>query len=482
MQMRKALTLLSSFVLPLALGCAFSAISFAANTAPSDPIAELQAAALANGDGSLPPRDVQLFTEVLQRVREDYVGTVDEHKLMQAAIRGMVESLDNQSTFLSNDEFEDMQVTTSGAYAGIGVEVEPAKEGVSITRRVPGSPAERAGLHAGDTIVRIDDVAVDPSNVNAAIDRMRGTNGSTIHLAVRRTGAPAVLQFAIRRAEVRLLSVEAERLTADVGYLRITSFTDSTADELEDAVQRLETGATHPLKGFIIDLRNNPGGVLDSAVRVADDFLDSGTIVSARGRSDDATFRVTATPGDITRGAHLLVLVNGGSASAAEVLAAALHDNGRAMLAGRRTYGKGTVQTIMPMSYGTALKITTSRYFTPAGICINGIGIEPDVVFKGAEQLPADLDDPSAAPVQTPDALMTEVIAAASAAQPMARVTNASAASPSPGGARVSLPERDPQIGMALSLLLGAHPPGVASIAAAHPKMIGRLDDGRSIR
>jgi carboxyl-terminal processing protease len=480
MRTRKILTALSSFVLPLALGLTCSA-AFAAPSAQSDAMAQLQAAAAAAGEGALPLRDVQLFAEVLQRVREDYVGAVDEHKLMQAAIRGMVESLDNHSTFLSDDEFEDMQVTTSGAYAGIGVEVEAAKDGVSITRRVPGSPAERAGLHAGDTIVRIDDIAVDPGNVNAAIDRMRGADGSTIHLAVRRGGTPAVLQFAIRRAEVRLVSVEAERLTADIGYLRITSFTDSTAEELEDAVQELTRGAGHPLKAFVLDLRNNPGGVLDSAVRVADDFLDSGTIVSARGRTDEANFRVTATPGDITRGARVLVLVNGGSASAAEVLAAALHDNGRAMLAGRRTYGKGTVQTIMPMSYGTALKITTSRYFTPAGICINGIGIDPDVLFKGPEQLPADLDDPSAAPLASGEA--ATLITAIAQTQPIAVSTaSASAISSTPALARVTLPERDVQVGMALSLLLGAHPPGVASSGVRHPRLIGRLDDGHAIR
>ncbi|HLK71370.1 MAG TPA: PDZ domain-containing protein, partial [Steroidobacteraceae bacterium] len=231
----------------------------------TDPAAQLQAAALASGSGALPAHDLQLFAEVLRRVRQSYVGPVDDHKLIQAAIRGMVESLDTHSTFLSDDEFQDMEVTTSGAYAGIGVEVAAAKDGVSITHRMPGSPAERAGLRAGDTIVSIDGVAVDPSNVNAAIDRMRGNEGSIIRLLVRRTGAIAPLQFSIRRAEVRLVSVEAERLTPDYGYLRITSFTDTTADELEAAVIKLEHGAPHALKGFVIDLRNNPGGVLDSA-------------------------------------------------------------------------------------------------------------------------------------------------------------------------------------------------------------------------
>ena len=472
MQTRTCLTVLSSLVLLLGLGLALQSPVQAADPAgpavtarvtepaagtagrDDDPAAQLQAAATASGIGTLPAHDVQLFAQVLQRVRENYVGAVDDHKLMQAAIRGMVESLDTHSTFLSDDEFQDMQVTTSGAYAGIGVEVAAAKDGVSITHRMPGSPAEHAGLHAGDTIVRIDGVAVDPANVNAAIDRMRGAEGSVIYLVVRRAGSAALLQFAIRRAEVRLVSVEAERLTPDYGYLRITSFTDSTADELEDAVARLERGASHPLKGFVIDLRNNPGGVLDSAIRVADDFLNSGTIVSARGRTDDATFRVAATPGDISHGAHLMVVVNGGSASAAEVLAAALHDNGRATLVGRRTYGKGTVQTIMPMAYGTALKITTSRYFTPAGVCINGIGIVPDVVLQGPEQLPADLDDPAEA---TPKA------------------------APGAPATVTALAGRDPQVGVALSLLRGESPPGIAW-SSGKPRVIGRLGNAGTVR
>jgi carboxyl-terminal processing protease len=375
--------------------------------------------------------DARLFAEVMQRVREDYVTPVDSHKLMMAAIRGMVESLDTHSTFLTGDEFQDMQVTTSGAYAGIGVEVVPGKDGVKVVRRIPQSPAERAGIHAGDVIVKIDDLAVSPTDVDAAIERMRGTDGSVIALAVRRDGSPSLLQFNIRRAQVKLVSVESELLSPDYGYLRITSFTDSTAEEVEAAIKHLEHAGHHRLKGLIIDLRNNPGGVLDSAVRVADDFLDNGTIVSAQGRTEDANFRFNATPGDITHGARLIVVVNGGSASAAEILAAALHDNKRAELIGRRTYGKGTVQTIMPLHDGMALKITTSRYFTPAGVCINGVGIIPDVQLKGPEQLPADLDTADAySHVVTP-----------------------------------TLPARDQQVAMALDLLSG-HPGPVLGQAA----------------
>jgi carboxyl-terminal processing protease len=291
---------------------------------------------------------------------------------------------------------------------------------------MPDSPAARAGLRAGDVIVRIDDVPVNPADFDAAIERMRGPAGSPIRLAVRRVGSSALLRFEIQRAPMKLVSVESELLTSHYGYVRITSFTDSTADELEAEVDRLEhsPAATKPLKGFIIDLRNNPGGVLDAATQVADDFLDQGTIVSAKGRTVDANFRVTARLGDISGEAKLVLLVNSGSASAAEILAAALHDNARALLVGRRTYGKGTVQTIVPLSNGTALKLTTSRYYTPEGISINGVGIVPDVVLSGPEQPPSDLDSADAG---TADA-------------------------PAP-----TLWQRDPQVGVALELL-DSHP------------------------
>jgi carboxyl-terminal processing protease len=345
----------------------------------------------ASASAALPWDDARLLAEVIQRVRENYVDSVDDHKLMQNAIRGMVEALDDHSTFLSPDEFDDMKVSTTGAYAGIGVEVAPGKDGVSVVRRMPNSPAERAGIQTGDTIVTIDDIAVDPADLEAAIARMRGPEGSPIHLAIRRTGTSTLLDFKVDRAQVRLQSVAAEMLTPEYGYLRITSFTDTTAVELERAVDRLEQHGTARLKGFIIDLRNNPGGVLDSAVQIADDFLDQGVIVTAEGRAREAKFRMDAKPGDITHGATLVLLVNGGSASASEILAAALHDNHRARLIGRRTYGKGSVQTIMPLTEGQALKITTSRYFTPSGASINGVGIVPDTVLDGTEQPPAEM-------------------------------------------------------------------------------------------
>ena len=386
------------------------------------------------GDGaSLPWKDAYLLAEVMQRVHDNYVDVTSDHQLMQNAVRGMVEGLDDHSTFLSPDEFEDMKVSTSGAYAGIGVEVAHGKDGVAIVRRMDDSPAQRAGIQAGDVIIAIDGVAVDADDLDAAIARMRGPSGSSIRLLVRRVGSAAPLEFQVERAQVQLRSVAGEMLTSDIGYLRITSFTDTTAAELEQLVGKLERGRAQKIKGFIIDLRNNPGGVLDAAAQVADDFLDHGVIVSAEGRASDAKFRIEAKPGDITEGAKLVVLVNGGSASASEILAAALHDNQRANLIGRKTYGKGSVQTIMPLTDGQALKLTTSRYFTPSGVSINGIGIVPDTVLEGAEQPPADLDD-------------TETSRSQSA------VSAGGAATAASGNGR-TLAQRDPQVAIALHAL-----------------------------
>jgi len=383
---RLILTLLTGLILGASFSLAGRVLAERAPSAGPAPAANAKAAA------ALPWEDAKLLAEVLQRVREDYVDSVDDHKLLQNAIRGMVEALDEHSGFLDRDEFADMKVSTSGAYAGIGVEVVPGKEGVSVVRRMPGSPAEVAGIAAGDLIVKIDDAAVDPADLDAAIARMRGPEGSTIHLAVRRAGVDLPLEFKVQREQVQLHSVASELIASDYGYLRVANFSDTTATEIEQAVETLEHRRSEGLKGLVIDLRNNPGGVLDAAVQVADDFLDHGTIVSAEGRTPAARFRVEAKAGDISNGAKLVLLVNGGSASAAEILAAALHDNGRATLIGRRTYGKGTVQTIMPLSNGQALKLTTSRYFTPTGVSINGVGILPDVVLDGPEQPAADPD------------------------------------------------------------------------------------------
>jgi carboxyl-terminal processing protease len=334
--------------------------------------------------------DARLLAEVMQRVRDNYVDSVDDHKMLQDALRGLVTGLDEHSAFLDRDEYAELKRSTSGSYAGIGIVVESSAAGVSVARRLPGSPAERAGIEPGDVITAIDGTVLSAANLDDAVARLRGPVGSRVRLSIRPAAGGAGRELVLERAEVALPSVAAELLTPGYGYLRISSFTDATNAEVDRALERLR--AQRQLRGLVIDLRDNPGGVLEAAVAVADDFLDRGTIVTADGRTRDARFRMEATPGDASGGAHLAVLVNGGTASAAEILAAALHDNGRAALIGHKTYGKGSVQTILPLADGEAVKLTTSRYQTPSGASINGIGILPDTLLAGEDVSPAEPD------------------------------------------------------------------------------------------
>jgi carboxyl-terminal processing protease len=285
-----------------------------------------------------------------------------------------------------------MKVATSGSYAGVGIEVESHGDHVVVAQVIADSPAARAGLQAGDVVESIDGVAIDSRNLDSATAVLRGESGTPVSLGVRRDSG--ALTLSMQRSRVELASVHSQPLQPGVGYLRISSFTDSTAAEFAKQLLALRQDSAHPLTGLVIDLRNNPGGVLEAAVTIADDLLESGIIVSADGRTDEARFVDRATPGDVSGGAAITVLVNGGSASASEILAAALRDNARAQLVGRRTYGKGSVQTIMPLSGGRALKLTTSRYFTPAGVSLDHNGIVPDVVLSGREPDEAVLDAP----------------------------------------------------------------------------------------
>ncbi len=348
------------------------------------------AAARQSGVDGMPWEDARRLAEILERVKLEYVDEVDDHELMENAVRGLVSGLDPYSAYLDRDEYDEIRLSTSGSYPGIGVEVAAEQDGIKVLRPIADSPADRAGLRTGDVIVRIDDAPV-LADVDAAIDQMRGPAGTQVKLSVRRPGAPQVVDLALERAQVEVHSVSSQRLDAGFGYLRIVSFSDTTAQDVTRAVTNLlAQQGDEPLKGLVIDLRNNPGGVLDSAVEVADAFLASGVIVTADGRTPDARFRMDATPGELLAGARIAVLVNGGSASAAEILAGALKDNGRAVLVGRRTYGKGSVQTVIPLADGRALKLTTSHYSTPSGAMIDQRGIDPDLLVEGPDEPPAD--------------------------------------------------------------------------------------------
>jgi len=339
---------------------------------------------------ALPWQEASLFAEVYERIKRDYVDDVDDHALMEKALRGMVAALDPHSGYLDSEEFEEIRLSTMGSYPGVGIEVVAEDGVVKVLRPIEGSPAQQAGLEPGDELVKIDgnDIGAD---LAGAIARMRGASGSLVKLTIRRDGRPGLLEYALRRAQVEVHSVMQQSLEPGYAYLRITTFSETTPADVGRAISRLKRDNPAGLKGMVLDLRNNPGGVLESGVAVADDFLDRGVIVSADGRTPEARFRMEATPGDLLDGAPLVVLVNGGSASASEIVAGALKDHGRALLVGRRTYGKGSVQTVMPLTHGGAVKLTTSRYFTPSGTSIHGKGIVPDIVQEGPGGPPAEL-------------------------------------------------------------------------------------------
>src|SRR5262245_14313511 len=339
---------------------------------------------------TLPWEQARLFAEVYERIKREYVDDVDDKELMEKAIRGMVAALDPHSAYLDTDEFEEIRLSTMGSYPGVGIEVVAEDAGVKILRPIEGSPADLAGLLAGDIIVKIDNKEVGTDQAGA-IAQLRGPSGSSVKLTVRREGTADLLDFALRRAKVDVRSVTHTTLDPGFGYVRITSFSETTADDVGRAVAALKRENPKGLHGLVLDLRNNPGGVLEAGVAVADAFLNDGVIVTADGRTPDARFRMEATPGDLIDGAELVVLVNGGSASASEIVAGALKDHNRAELIGHKTYGKGSVQTVMPLAQGGAIKLTTSRYYTPSGVSIHGKGIIPDIVAQGPEEAPADL-------------------------------------------------------------------------------------------
>jgi carboxyl-terminal processing protease len=320
----------------------------------------------------------QLFAEVLERVKRDYVEPVDDAALLESAIRGMVGDLDPHSEYLDANEYRDIRISTTGSYTGVGIEVAEIDQAIRVITPIAGSPAARSGIRSGDELVAVDGQAIDSAHLKDAMGRLRGTAGSRVTLSVLRDDV--VIDHEMRRQIIRVASVHKELLSPSYGYVRVSQFSDNTARELSRAVDELQEANSGMLEGMVLDLRNNPGGVLDSAVDVSDLFLNSGVIVSADGRALDSRFTRSAHRGDILDGAPLVVLVNGGSASASEIVAGALQDHNRATIVGTPTFGKGLVQTVMPLSKGRAVKLTTSRYYTPSGDSIHHVGIAPDVV------------------------------------------------------------------------------------------------------
>lgn len=344
----------------------------------------------AKSESTVPWQDARLLAEVLEHVRTEYVEDVSDKQLIEAAIRGMMADLDPHSTYLDREKFNEVRISTSGEYSGVGIEVTLDKGAVRVLTAIEESPAAAAGVLAGDRILAVDDVPVDPESLDDTIERMRGEKGTEVTISIARSEESEPLEFRLERASVQLHSVRRSMLEPGWGYIRISHFSETTTRDVERALLALKHQNQGALFGLVLDLRNNPGGVLEAAVGVSDLFLDDGIIVSAIGRAADAKFEMTARPGDLLEGAPLAVLVNGGSASASEIVAGALRDHQRATLIGQKTYGKGSVQTIMPLSNGQAIKLTTSRYFTPSGASIHQTGILPDRLIAEEEIKSAD--------------------------------------------------------------------------------------------
>ncbi len=333
----------------------------------------------------LPASESRRIAEIIAQVQREYVDDVTPDRLLEQAMRGMVGSLDPYSAYLDRREYEELRRGAAGSYPGIGIEVSAEGEGIKVVRSLADSPAARAGIRGGDVILQIDNEPVG-SNVSAALEQMRGPPGSLVRLTLRRAESAELVSVALERAKVEVHSVSGEMLESGFAYVRIASFSETTRKDFDKVLRELSTSGS--LRGVVLDVRHNPGGVLEAAVEVADALLDSGNIVSATGRTAEANFRMDASRGQLLEGVPLVLLINGASASAAEILAGALKDNGRARLVGRRTYGKGVVQSVLPLADGRALKLTTSRYVTPAGVSIDETGIEPDVLLPGADVMP----------------------------------------------------------------------------------------------
>jgi carboxyl-terminal processing protease len=333
----------------------------------------------------VPWRDARLLAEVLEHVRREYVENISDQELIEAAIRGLIADLDPHSAFLDAEQFDEIRISTTGEYSGVGIEVALENGVVKVITPIEDTPAFRAGVLAGDRILAVDGVPVNSENLSDTIDRMRGRVGTPVKITIARSPDPKPLEFTLSRASVQVHSVTQEMLEPGLGYVKISHFSETTTPDLEAAIAKLKKASAGKLRGLVLDLRNNPGGVLEAAIGVSDVFLDGGLIVTANGRAPDARFSMDAKPGDELDGAPLIVLVNSGSASASEIVAGALQDHSRARLVGSQTYGKGSVQTVMALSDGHAIKLTTSRYFTPSGASIHERGIKPDVVIEDAK-------------------------------------------------------------------------------------------------
>jgi len=349
----------------------------------------------------LPLNELRNFSDIFARIKTDYVESVEDKTLLENAIRGMLTGLDPHSTYLSPDEYKELKIGTTGKFGGLGIQVGMEDGFVKVISPIDDTPAFRAGLESGDLIIRLNDKSVKGMTLNDAVKIMRGDPGTDIKLTVIRVGADKPLPFTVTRDIISVKSVKSRILEPDYGYIRISNFQSKTARDLVSEVSNLKKKNKNELKGLVLDLRNNPGGVLSAAADVSDAFIDDGKLVFTRGRIENSEFEFNAKPGDIMNGLPLVVLINGGSASASEIVAGALQDHNRAVVMGSKSFGKGSVQTIQELRSGGAVKITTARYFTPNGRSIQGEGITPDIVLEKYEI--ADKKDDSSLRIKESD-------------------------------------------------------------------------------
>ena len=345
------------------------------------------AAAAAKG-GNVPFEDLRVFAEVFGRIKSDYVERVPDKKLLEEAIQGMLNGLDPHSSYLNEEDYRELRVGTSGEFGGVGIEVGMEDGFLKVIAPIDDTPAARAGIKAGDTIIKLDDKTVKGMALDDAVKLMRGKPGTKIELTITREGREKPFDVTLERAVIKVVSVKGRLLEPGYLYIRLSQFQTHTAEDLIKTISRLK--GQGPVRGLILDLRNNPGGVLNAAVAVSDAFLESGLIVYTEGRVKDSQLRFQAAPDDVLDGAPMVVLVNGGSASASEIVAGALQDHKRAVVMGRQTFGKGSVQTIIPINERTALKLTTARYFTPNGRSIQADGIKPDIELADVKVAKSD--------------------------------------------------------------------------------------------
>ena len=335
---------------------------------------------------SLPLNQLQVFSEVYLKIKQNYVQDITDKELFDNAIKGMLEGLDPHSTFLNEKDFKDLQIGTKGEFGGLGIEVTMEDGFVKVITPIDDTPAYKAGVKSGDLIIEIDAKPVKGLSLNQAVDLMRGKVGSPILLTIARTGENGPIEIKIVRAKIKVKSVKYEIIDDNYGYIRISSFQNKTGNNLYDAISNLKKDAKGNIKGFVIDMRNNPGGVLGAAVDVSDAFIKGKKkLVFTKGKTENAVYEFTSNNTDLAEGKPIVVLINGGSASASEIVAGALQDHKRAIIMGTQSFGKGSVQTILPITSKTAVKITTARYYTPNGRSIQAKGITPDIIVKDLE-------------------------------------------------------------------------------------------------